>query len=60
MAFCWDGLPPLNSSWSPLLLGHGGSEAVEPLLLVVDVTHMQCVGLAVRRIQRAHAENILS
>lgn len=41
------------------LLGHGTAQAVEPLLLVVDVVHLQGVGLTVGRIQRAHTEHVL-
>lgn len=41
------------------LLGHGAAQAVEPLLLVVDVVHLQGVGLTVGRIQGAHTEHIL-
>lgn len=43
----------------PLLLSHGRPQAVEPLLLVVDVADMKSVGLAVGGVQRAHAEDIL-
>lgn len=60
VAFCPDGIPLLNSGWSPLLLGYRCAETVEPLLLVVDIAHMQGVGLAVGRIRGAHTENILS
>lgn len=50
----------LGSRWGPLLLGHRGTETVEPLLLVVDIIEVQGVGLAMGRIQRADAKNVLS
>ena len=54
-----DSFSLLNSGWSPLLLGHGGAQTVEPLLLVVDVVDVQGVGLAVGWIQRAHTKDVL-
>lgn len=39
--------------------GNGASEAVDPLLLVEDVIDLQCVGLRLTGVLRAHAENVL-
>lgn len=39
--------------------GDGAAEAVEPLLLVKDIVHLQRVGLAMRRVLEAHAEDVL-
>lgn len=54
------GLFLLNFGWSPLLLGHGCAQTVEPLLLVVDVVDIQGVGLVVGWVEGAHAENIFN
>lgn len=50
----------LNSGWSPLLLGHGCAQTVEPLLLVVDVVDVQGVALVEGGLQGADAENVFS
>lgn len=54
-SFSW-----LNSGWSPLLLGHGCAQTVEPLLLVVDVVDIQGVALVEGGLKGADAENVFS